>query len=83
MRIQKEASSDPLMLADIKTHNYDLNSNIENNKDEDTMVPPLSPFFSIPCSLPFVQSARDMDGVFCQFFLALPVYQTRAKNSQD
>lgn len=83
VRIKKEAPSNLLTLAHIKPHNYDLDSNLENSKDEDTMVPLLSPLFSILCSPAFVRSARDTDEVSCQLFLALPVYQARAKNSRD
>lgn len=83
IRIKKNAFSNSLTLAHIKSHNYDLDSNFENNKDKNTMVLFLSPFSSIPCSSTFVQSTCNTDEIFCQLFSILLVDQACAKNSQN
>lgn len=72
--IKKKAPSDPLTLAHVKTHNYDLDINLENNKDKDIMIPPLFLSSSILYFPAFVQSARDTDEIFHQLFSTLPVY---------
>lgn len=69
------------MLANIKSHNYNFDSNLQNNKNKDAMVLPLFLFFNIPYSLAFVQLTRDTDEVSYQLFLALLVYQAYAKDS--
>lgn len=74
VHIKKKAPFNPLTLACIKLHSYNLDSNLENNKDENTMISPLFLFSNILCSLAFVQSAYDTDEVFYQLFSILPVY---------
>lgn len=71
------------MPAHIKPHNYDLDNNLENNKDEDIMVLFLALLFSIPYYLTFVQLVCNIDEVFYQLYLALPIYQAYTKNCQD
>lgn len=83
MHIKKKAFSNSLTLAYVKSHNYNLDSNLENNKDKNTMVSFLSPLSSISCFFAFVQSAYDTNKIFRWLFLALLVYQARAKNSQN
>lgn len=71
------------MLACIKSHNYDLDNNLKNNKDEDIMVFFLFLFSIILYSSTFVQSVYYINEVSYQFFLALSVYQIYTKNNQD
>lgn len=78
MRTKKEILSDFLTLVRVKPHNYNKDSN-----EEDTKIHPSSPFFSIVYSSAFVQLAHDTDNVSCKIFVALPVYQARAKNGRD
>ena len=82
IHIIKEVSFDFLMLVHIKSHNYDLDNNF-SNKAEETIRPPPFLFSSILISLALVRSTCDIDEVSCQFFLTLPVYQTRTKDSKD
>lgn len=65
----------------MKSQNYNLDSNLKNNKDEDIISFFLSPFFSISCFLAFIQSAYNTDEIFCQLFLTFPVYQACIKDS--
>lgn len=65
--IKRETLSKPLILAYIKPHNCDQDS----NKD-DTKILPLSPFSSKVCLPAFVQLAYDIDNIFCKLFVALP-----------
>ncbi len=76
--IKRETLSKSLILAYVKPHNYDQDS----NKD-DTKILPLSLFSSIVCLPAFVQLAYDIDKIFCKLFVALPVQQARAKNNRN
>ena len=78
VRIKKETSSDSLMLAHIKPHNYDQDSN-----EEDIKIPPSFLFSSTVCLPIFVQSAHNTNDISCKLFVALPAYQARTKNSRD
>ncbi|MCJ1348461.1 hypothetical protein MMC31_006693, partial [Peltigera leucophlebia] len=78
VRIKKETPSDPLTLARVKPHNFDQDSNEEDNK-----IPPSSPFSSTICSPAFVRLAHDTDDVSRKLFVALPAHQARAKNNRD
>lgn len=83
MHIKKKAFSNFLTLARIKLYNYNLDSNLQNIKDENTIVPPLFLFSNTRYLLAFVQSACDINEQSCQFFSTLLMYQACTKDSQD
>lgn len=81
MHIKKKTLFDHLMLAYVKSHNYNLDSNLEKNKDKDTIISFLSSFSNMSSSLAFVWSACNTNKVSCSLFSALLVYQAHIKDS--
>lgn len=80
--IEKKASSNFLMLAHIKLYNHDLDSNLQN-KDEYTMASSPLSFSSKIYASALDRSVYDMEEIFHQLCLTLPVYQTCVKESRD
>lgn len=78
IRIKKKTPSIFLMLACIKSHNYNQDS---NKKDIKILL--LFLFSSTVCSPIFVRLAHNINDVSRKHFVALPIYQVYAKNNRD
>ena len=78
MQIKKKTSSNPLTLARVKPYNYK-----QDGIEKDIKISLLFLFSNKVCLPAFIQLAYNIDNISYKLFMALPVYQARAKNSRD